>query len=92
MPGVREGAGLYIHCGSFSPKWLAANRKRTSMTFSFSLDVPMGEEESTCDELQESIREVLTSWSRSNWVKQKKREKERKAKRKDVKHERDGSF
>jgi hypothetical protein len=73
--------GFFIHCGAFRPRWLKSNQSRTTLTFSFSVEVPMGEEESVEDDLRESILESLTSWSRSCYVKVKKKEQERKVKR-----------
>ena len=70
--------GMYVGCGAYRPKWLNAKSKRRTLTFSFSVEVPAGEEFETVEVLRESVHDAVSSWSRSCLCKLKKRVKEKK--------------
>jgi hypothetical protein len=71
----------FVNIGSFRPNWIKAKERRCLLTFSFSLEVPEGEESAAVDEMRESILESLTTWSRDCGVRSRRREKERREKR-----------
>jgi hypothetical protein len=81
MSGVENGADYFVNCGAFRPKWLKAKGVRHRLTFSFSVEVPMGEELAVSDDLRAAILESLSMWSRSFRVKMCKKDKERRLQR-----------
>jgi hypothetical protein len=64
--------GLYVNCGSYRPRWLRSKRNRVAVHFSFPIAVPAGLPMESAKEMQESVREMISLWSRSCWVKIKK--------------------
>jgi hypothetical protein len=70
----------FVNIGSFRPNWIKSKDRRVLLTFSFSLEVPEGEESSAVDELRYSIAHSLSKWSRDCLVRYRRRAKERRGK------------
>jgi len=66
---MNNGTGIFVNGGAYRPKWMKANQSRGTVHFAFSVEVPAGEEDDVVEELRESIRECVSAWSRSCWVK-----------------------
>jgi len=75
-----KGVGIFSNCGSYRPKWLRRKSQSTSVTFTFSVEVPMGEENVVVGVIREGVEDLVTRWSRSCYRSLKKREREERQK------------
>jgi len=72
--------GIFSNCGSYRPKWFSRKRACTQITFLFSLEVPLGEENEIVDEFRELVHEMVSRWSQSCYRKLKRQERIQKRK------------
>ena len=75
MKAVEE---TYVNCGAFRPKWLKPKSKRVNIRVNFTIEVPEFAQAEAVEDLRVGVLDMLSRWSRSQWVKLQKENDRRK--------------